>query len=324
MKHKILLLETIAKDAMNLLESAEDIEILTGYDEHSLQQVISNQQINGIITRGKGQVNEALISSFPELKTITRCGVGLDNVDVDFATKRNIKVVNAPGSNSATIAEHTISLMLMLQRNLYRSINEVKAGNWDWRKQFTGDEINGKTLGILGLGNIGKRVAKIAEVMGMNIVYWNLFEEKVPYKFLPLEEVLKTSDIVTLHLPLTPDTANLINTQRLELMKPSAILINTARGGIIDQKAVAEALTNGKLGGFGADVLIEEPPRAADEELVNHPNSLITAHVGSLTARTYTEMCVSTVKNTLAILRNEQPDELSVFNRREDTIPLSV
>ncbi|MFB0946333.1 MAG: NAD(P)-dependent oxidoreductase, partial [Spirosomataceae bacterium] len=244
MKYKVLLLETIADDAMTLLETAEDIEILTGYDEGSLNQAISSQSINGIVTRGKGQVNEALISAFPDLKTITRCGVGLDNVDVAFATKRNIKVVNAPGSNSATIAEHTISLMLMLQRNLYRSVNEVKAGNWDWRKEFSGDEINGKKLGILGLGNIGKRVAKIAEAMGMNVVYWNIFEENVPYQFLSLEEVLKTSDIVTLHLPLTPDTENLINTERLKLMKPTSILINTARGGIIDQKAITNALKN--------------------------------------------------------------------------------
>jgi phosphoglycerate dehydrogenase-like enzyme len=316
MKHKILLLETIADDAMEILSRAEDIETFTGYDEASLRNIIGNESINGIITRGKGQVNETLISAFPALKTITRCGVGLDNVDVMFASKRKVKVVNAPGSNSATIAEHTISLMLMLQRNLYQSINEVKAGNWDWRKEFKGDEINGKTLGILGLGNIGKRVAKIAEAMGMNVVYWNLVREDVPYQFLALTEVLKTSDIVTLHLPLTPETENLINGESLKLMKPTAILINTARGGIIDQKAVAVALANSSLAGFGADVLIEEPPRKEDEELINHPSALITAHVGSLTARTYTEMCVNTVRNTLAILRDKQPEERSIFNHQ--------
>lgn len=315
MKHNILLLETIANDAMRLLETAEDIEIHEGYDKNLLKQVIDNQSITSVITRGKGQVNEALISAFPDLKTITRCGVGLDNIDVEFATKRNIKVVNAPGSNSATIAEHTISLMLMLQRNLYRSINEVKADNWEWRKQFEGDEINGKTLGVLGLGNIGKRVAKIAEAMGMNIVYWNLFEEDVPYQFLSLEEVLQAADIVTLHLPLTPDTEKLIDEKKINLMKPTAILINTARGGIIDQEAVAKALANKSLAGFGADVLVEEPPKSEDKALINHPNALITAHVGSLTARTYTEMCVSTVTNTLKILQGEQPDVRSIFNR---------
>lgn len=319
MKHKILLLETIADEAMALLTNAEDVEIFTVYDQAILSQVVDNQNINGIITRGIGQVNEALISSFPDLKTITRCGVGLDNIDVKFATEKGVKVINAPGSNSATIAEHTISLMLMLQRNLYRSINEVKAGNWDWRKQFSGDEINGKTLGILGLGNIGKRVAKIAEAMGMKIVYWNLLAEDVSYQFLSLDEVLQTADIISLHLPLTPETENLINAERLKLMKPTAILINTARGGIIDQKAVADALQNEKIAGFGADVLVEEPPREEAEDLINHPNALITAHVGSLTARTYTEMCVSTVKNTLAILRGKQPDERSIFNRKATT-----
>lgn len=319
MKHKILLLETIADEAMEMLTNAEDVEIFTGYNQASLIQVADNQNINGIITRGVGQVNKALISSFPDLKTITRCGVGLDNIDVIFATEKGVKVINAPGSNSATIAEHTISLMLLLQRNLYRSINEVKSGNWDWRKEFSGDEINGKTLGILGLGNIGKRVAKIAVAMGMKIIYWNLSKENVPYQFLTLEQVLKAADIVTIHLPLTTETENLINEERLKLMKPTSILINTARGGIIDQKAVADALKKEKIAGFGADVLLEEPPREEDEDLINHPNALITAHVGSLTARTYTEMCVSTVKNTLAILRGKQPDERSIFNRKATT-----
>lgn len=315
MKHKVLLLETIADDAMQMLTNAEDIEIFTGYDQDSLQYVTDKQEINGIITRGKGQVNEALISSFPNLQVITRCGVGLDNIDVAFATKQGVKVVNAPGVNAATIAEHTISLMLMLQRNLYRAINEVKAGNWNWRKEFEGDEINGKTLGILGLGNIGKRVAKIAEPMGMHVVYWNLTEEQVPYKFLTLDEVLATADIVTVHLPLTPETENLVNEEKLALMKPTSILINTARGNIIDQKALTMALVNEKIAGFGADVLVEEPPCPEDEQLIKHPCALITAHVGSLTARTYTEMCVSTVANTLAILRGEKPTASSVFNR---------
>ncbi len=319
MKHKILLLETIADEAMAMLTNAEDVEVCTAYDEATLSQVIDGKEINGIITRGIGNVNQTLISAFPDLKTITRCGVGLDNIDVKFATQKGIKVIHAPGSNSATIAEHTISLMLMLQRNLYRSINEVKSGNWNWRKEFIGDEINGKTLGILGLGNIGKRVAKIAEAMGMKIIYWNLSEEDVPYQFRSFEQVLQTADIVTLHLPLTPETENLINEEGLKSMKPSSILINTARGGIIDQKAVTDALKSGNLAGFGADVLIEEPPRIEDHELIKHPNALITAHVGSLTARTYTEMCVSTVKNTLAILRGEVPDERSIFNRKEIT-----
>lgn len=317
MKHNILLLETIAEEAMEVLTSAADVEIFTGFDKISLQKVVNNQEINGIITRGIGQVNEALISAFPNLKTITRCGVGLDNVDVDFATQRGVKVINAPGANSATIAEHTISLMLLLQRDLYRSVNEVKANNWAWRKEFQGDEINGKTLGILGLGNIGKRVAKIAEAMGMNILYWNLQKEEVPYEFQELEAILQNSDIITVHLPLTPDTENLISEERLNLMKPSAILINTARGSIIDQKAVARALTDNKLAGFGADVLVEEPPTAADQSLIQHPNALITAHVGSLTATTYTNMCVETVMNTLKLLRKQPPDEKSVFNRKE-------
>lgn len=316
MGHTILLLETIADEAMQILEATNHLTIITGFDESTLQQAIRSHQIDAIITRGKGQVRLPLMNQLPSLKIIARCGVGLDNIDVTEATKRGIKVVNAPNSNANTIAEHTISLLLILQRNLYNAITMVKEDRWQERASYTGDEIHGKTLGILGMGNIGKKVARIADAMGMTVIYWSAQKEDVPHAFETFEEVLKTADCISLHLPLTSDTEKLINKETLAIMKPTALLINTARGGIIDQKALEVTLKNRKLGGFAADVLATEPPEVNDT-ITKHPNTYITPHVGSLTGTTYAKMCTMTVENTLAILRGEEPMENCIFNQAE-------
>ncbi|APQ17632.1 2-hydroxyacid dehydrogenase [Maribacter hydrothermalis] len=316
MSKNVLLLETVADDALQMLKEASDMNILTGYDEASLQSQIQNNRIDAIITRGKGQVRDSLMQQLPELKVISRCGVGLDNIDVSHATKRGIKVVNAPNSNADTIAEHTIALLLMLQRNLYNAVTMVKENRWADRGTYIGDETHGKTLGIIGMGNIGKKVAKIATALGMNVVYWSSNKENVPYTFLEFDVLLKTSDSISLHLPLTSKTENLIDVSALSKMKPTALVINTARGGIIDQNELFNALKAKKIAGFAADVLALEPPDKNDP-LVPLENVLITAHLGSLTKTTYTKMCTMTVENTLAILRDEAPMANCIFNREK-------
>ncbi|UWX55270.1 hydroxyacid dehydrogenase [Maribacter litopenaei] len=316
MPKNILLLETVADEAMQVLKSAKDMNILTGFDEASLEKHITNGEVDAIITRGKGQVRSTLMDSLPNLEVISRCGLGLDNIDVKAATQRGIKVVNAPNSNANTIAEHTISLLLVLQRNLYHAITMVKEDRWLDRGSYVADELHGKTLGILGMGNIGKKVAKIADALGMEVMYWSSKKEEVPYSFTDLDTVLETSDCISLHLPLTASTENLIDAKALAKMKPSALLVNTARGKIIDQTALTEALYANRLGGFAADVLSEEPP-APNDPLIKLPNTHITAHVGSLTKTTYDFMCMFTVQNTLAILRGEKPAENCIFNRNE-------
>ncbi|NVK50931.1 MAG: hydroxyacid dehydrogenase [Cyclobacteriaceae bacterium] len=316
MKQKILLLETLAEEAMEILLADKDYEIVLALDEEVLQKEIAEGNIQAIITRGKGQVRASLMDQIPSLQVIARAGVGLDNIDVAEATKRKIKVVNAPNSNANTIAEHTLALMLNLQRNLYSAFTMVKEGRWKDRGTYAGDELHGKTLGILGMGNIGKKVARIAEAFGMNICYWSEREEPVPYPLRSFEEVLQTSDLVSLHLPLTDETEHLINEKAFVHMKTGALLVNTARGKIIDQKALFEALKSGKLGGFAADVLEEEPP-AEDNPLLTLPNTLITAHVGSLTKTTYTQICTMTVENTLAILEGKEHAPNCIFNRKD-------
>lgn len=316
MSKNILLLETIADEAMQLLEAAENIQILKGFDETTLLHYISTERIDAIITRGKGQVRADLMDKLCHLQVISRCGVGLDNIDVSEATKRNIKVVNAPNSNADTIAEHTIALLLMLQRNLYNAITMVKENRWADRGSYIGDESHGKTLGIIGMGNIGKKVAKIATALGMKVVYWSAKKEEVPYPFLDFDSLLSISDSISLHLPLTPQTENLLNASAFSKMKPNTLLINTARGGIIDQKELYSALQNKKIAGFAADVLAKEPPDTNDS-LLQLDNVLITAHLGSLTKTTYTKMCTMTVENTLAILAGAQPMANCIYNKNE-------
>lgn len=312
MQKKILLLETIAEEALELLQ--EKAEVFTAYEDKPLKEILREEQIQAVITRGKGQVNKELMEACPHLQIAARCGVGLDNVDVAEASARGIRVINAPGANAGTIAEHTLTLMLMLMRNVYTSATKVKEGQWNWRSNYQGDELAGKTIGILGLGNIGKRVARLAEAFDMKVIVWSRSASQSAYESLSMEEVLRQADVVSLHLPLTEETQDLIGEEQIAMMRPNTILINTARGGLIDQAALFRALDSNKLAGFGADVLAEEPP-ANDGPLISHPKTIITPHVGSLTATTYQNMCLFTVQNVLAVLSGEEPDPHCVFNR---------
>lgn len=312
----ILLLETLAEPANRILDAAGDVEVLTAYDFNL--ETIDKKKVKAVITRGKGQITESFINQFPNLKIVARAGVGLDNINVPYATQKGIQVLNNPGVNSQTVAEHALSLMLMLQRNMFQAVSKVKEDEWGWRNEYSGDEIYGKTLGVLGMGTIGRKVAKMAEAMGMKIIYSDRIKHYLPYTYGTLEEVLQEADILTIHIPLFDETRNLINAETLSLMKPTALIINTARGPIIDEKAVYEALTNNKLGGFAADVTDPEPPMKGSP-LLALPNVLITAHLASLTDRTYHKMCVDAANNVLALLRNEEPMEGCIFNKPQLT-----
>lgn len=312
MRKNVLLLESVADEALAVLQ--ENVNVFTGYDEGSLKDVLSRVEVHAIITRGKKRIDKALMEACPLLQVAARCGVGLDNVDVTTASARKVRVINAPGSNAATIAEHALSLMLMLIRNLYASVNHVKQNDWDWRNQYAGDELNGKTLGILGMGNIGKRVAKLGEAFGMEVVYWSRSEQPLPHKYLPMEEVLKHSDVLSLHLPLDNGTDQIIGKKELALMKPQAFLINTARGALIDHAALLDALNAQTIAGFGADVLPDEPP-VQNLALVQHARVICTPHSASLTASTYRRMCLLTVNNVVAVLAGREPEPNSVYNR---------
>lgn len=308
----ILLLETLTQTAEALLHKHHYVMMADAPDKG--MEIAKIYPVDAIVTRGKGKVDQELIHACKGLKLIARAGVGLDNVDVDAATQHGVKVLNAPGSNAGTIAEHAVSLMLMLVRNMYHSVEEVKKGNWAYRTQMQCDELGGKHLAVLGLGNIGSRVAKLGDAFGMEVMFWDKFLEDAPYEKVSLEYALSHADVISIHLPLLPDTEGLIGEKELFMMKPSAVLINTARGPVIDQKALREALASGQLGGFAADVLAKEPPDP-DDTLLQFPNVLVTPHAGSLTATTYRYMCQITAENVVAWLDGKKIDEYFVFNR---------
>jgi len=307
----ILLLETIEEESFEWLSQDLNIQLYRAWE--GMPSPADMKKMDAVITRGIGQVNLALYDACPNLKVAARCGVGLDNVDVKEATKRGIKVINAPGSNASTVAEHTISLMLTIQRNLFEALSEVKKGNWASRSNFKSDELSGKTLGILGLGNIGLKVANIASAFGMKVIYWSPSEKNVPYDLVDKETLFQRADIISLHLPSNEETNGMINKEVFNLMRPGAILINTARGPLVEKEALLNALDTGKLAGYAADVPFSPPP-TADDALISHPKAFITAHVSSLTATTYKNMCLSTVKNVLAVLRGNTPSHGCIFN----------
>jgi D-3-phosphoglycerate dehydrogenase len=203
--------------------------------------------------------------------------------------------------------------MLTIQRNLFEALSEVKKGNWASRSTFKSDELSGKTLGILGLGNIGLKVANIASAFGMKVIYWSPSEKNVPYNLVDKASLFQTADIISLHLPLNEETNGMINKEVFNLMRTGAILINTARGPLVERVALLNALDTGKLAGYAADVPFSPPP-TADDALISHPKAFITAHVSSLTATTYKNMCLSTVKNVLAVLRGNTPSQGCIFN----------
>lgn len=307
----VLLLETIEDESFELLKNEKDIQLHLAWEGMPSADILEG--IDAVITRGIGQVNRALYDACPNMKVAARCGVGLDNVDVAEASKRGIKVINAPGSNASTVAEHTISLMLTIQRNLFEALSAVKNGQWASRSSFKSDELNGKTLGILGLGNIGLKVANIAAAFGMKVIYWSPSNKEVPYLLVDKETLFRSADIISLHLPLNEETKDIVDEEVFNKMKRGAILINTARGALVNRDALLSALDTGKIAGYGADVPFSPPP-TADDALISHPKSFITAHVSSLTATTYKNMCLSTVKNVLAVLHGQTPDPYCIFN----------
>lgn len=311
--HKnVLLLENLTPDTEQFLGNHAQVFMASSPTTGGI--IAAAHPVHAIITRGLGAVNADLIRQCEGLQVIARAGVGLDNVDVLAASNLGIKVINAPGSNADTVAEHTLSLMLALQRHLYPCLVAVKQHQWDYRKRYKGDEIRGKILGILGMGNIGQRVARLAVAFGMEVWYASEKPADVPYELVSFKKLLAQADIISLHLPLTPQTKNLLNRASISQLQPHTLIVNTSRGEVIDQQALTEALMEKRIGGFAADVLTQEPP-SVDDVLLKLDNVLITPHAASLTARTYHDMCLLTVKNTLALLDGEDIDEKFIFNR---------
>ncbi len=281
---KVLVADPLAPAGVETLAVDHDVDVLTDLSKDELLRVVG--EYDAIVVRSQTQVDADVIAAGRNLKVIARAGVGLDNVDVDAATRSGIIVCNAPQSNIVSAAEHTVALLLALARNVPQAHGALVAGRWE-RSRWSGVELYGKTLGVLGLGRIGALVAERLQAFGMEVVAYDPFisperAARLEVELLPsVEAVLARADVVTVHLPKTPDTANLLDASRLALMRPGALLLNVARGGLIDEAALADALREGRLGGAAIDVFAKEP--VTESPLFGLPNVVVTPHLGAST-----------------------------------------
>jgi len=284
---KVLVADPISERGIAELAEGKllQVDVQVGQTQEELLKIISQYQ--GLVVRSQTKVTAALLEAAKQLKVVGRAGVGVDNVDVDAATKRGVIVMNTPGGNTISTAEHAFSLMMSISRNIPQADASVKAGKWD-RKSFEGVELNGKTLAILGMGRIGTEFASRANAFGMRVLAYDPYLSAARAKSLHVElverldEIIPQADYITMHMPLTPETKHMINAKRLSSLKPTCRIINCARGGLIDDNALAQALTDGTIAGAALDVFEVEPP-PADYPLLKAPNTVFTPHLGAST-----------------------------------------
>ena len=284
---KVLVAAPIHPDAIKMLKEA-GYEIM--YREYPSEDELRDlvKEADAIVVRSKPKVPKEVINSGKKLRIIARAGVGLDNIDVEEARKRGIMVVNAPAAPSRSVAELAIGLMLALMRKIAYADRKMREGRWV-KKECVGYELQGKTLGVIGFGRIGREVARIARFgLGMKIIYYDVYkppEEEVKNldaEYRELDDLISEADVITLHVPLVKETYHLINEERLRKMKKTAVLINTSRGAVVDTEALIKALKEGWILGAGLDVY-EEEPIPKDDPLTKFDNVVLTPHIGAST-----------------------------------------
>lgn len=276
---KILVADLLNKKAMEELEVIKNFEVVvkTGMKEDELCQTIP--PFESIIVRSATKVTRKVIESAQNLKIIVRAGIGLDNIDVKAAEEKGIKVANTPTATSISVAELTLGLMLSLARKIPYADRSMKEHRWE-KKTLEGTELYGKTLGIIGFGRIGREVAKRARAFGMDIIVYDVIKvSDSDVKQAEKEELLRGSDYITIHVPLTEQTKGMIGEREFEIMKDGVYIVNVARGGVVDERALLKALNSGKVRGAALDVFEKEPPE--DFTLVDHPNVVCTPHIGA-------------------------------------------
>ncbi|MBW9222983.1 phosphoglycerate dehydrogenase [Methanothermococcus sp. SCGC AD-155-E23] len=308
---KILITDEIHEEAVEILRKVGDVEIATNLSKEELKRKI--EDVDVIVVRSGTKLTRDILEYAKKLKIIARAGVGVDNIDVEYATERGIIVVNSPDASSISVAELTMGLMLAAARNIPQATASLKRGEWD-RKSFKGIELYGKTLGVIGLGRIGQQVVKRAKAFGMNIVGYDPYiPEEVArdlgVKLLDdLNELCKVSDIITLHVPLTPKTRHIIGKEQISLMKRNAIIVNCARGGLIDERALYEALKEGRIRAAALDVFEEEPPR--NNPLLTLDNVIGTPHQGASTEEAQKSAGIIVAEQIVKILRGEPAENV--------------
>jgi D-3-phosphoglycerate dehydrogenase len=305
---RVLVADKLAPEGMAILKAAVDagqlqVDERVGMKPDELCRAVGDYQ--ALIVRSASTVTRDVVDAAPQLRVIGRAGIGVDNIDVDAATKRGIAVMNTPGGNNVTTAEHAISMLLSLARSIPQATASMKAGKWE-KSKFTGSEISNKTLGIVGIGNIGRLVAERAQGLKMRVIAYDPFiteakAREMGIELVSLDGLLQRADFVSIHTPLLPETRNLIDAAALAKMKPTARLVNCARGGIVDEQALAQALKNKKLAGAALDVF-EQEPVPTDHPLLQLDTVICTPHLGAATAEAQVAVSVAVAEQIVDFL----------------------
>jgi D-3-phosphoglycerate dehydrogenase len=309
----VVLAGPIHPDAQALLESEARVLVSSEETEDGLVRVAA--EADGILFRAKPRCTPGLMAACKRLRVVGRHGVGLDTVDIPAATRLGVAVVHAPGSNSQAVAEHALMLMLCCVKRTFQIDEMTRKGDWGAKTRAGNSELAGKTLGIVGVGNVGRRVAKFAGAIGMRVLGYDKYvpadevRRRGAEPVASLEALLPQVDVLTCHTPLTDETHHMINARTLGLMKNGAIYINTSRGGVQDERAVFEALSRTKLAAAGIDVF-EDEPTGLDNPLLNLKNVVVSSHVAGVTKEASRQAGMQVAGEMLKVLKGQRPDVL--------------
>ena len=302
---KILICDNLNQQVYKELETIGDCVDISKSNSKDKDLANHIKDCEIVVIRSATKLTKEVLDKAEQLKIIARCGVGIDNVDLDFAKSKNIFVTNSPSANLISVVELTVALIISVSRKLSLADSHLKKGEWN-RSQFLGNELYGKTLGIVGFGKAGRLVAEIMKSFGMSIVFydpyvtdWNGSEESIK-----LDDLLRTADVVSIHVIKTKDTENLISKDMLDLLKPSSVIINTSRGGVLDEDYLFELLESEKIFGAGLDVYSNEPPKNVDR--YNGLNLVTTPHIGASTNEAQLKAGLETIENIKKILAGDE------------------
>ncbi|HLE80914.1 MAG TPA: phosphoglycerate dehydrogenase, partial [Dehalococcoidia bacterium] len=307
MSHKVLVSEAIAEDGLDVLRQRTEVDYRPNLKKDQLLEAIP--EYDALVVRSNTRVTAEVIEAGKNLKVVARAGVGVDNIDVAAATRKGVVVVNAPGGSTTAAAEHTIAMMLSLARHIPHAHASLRAGKWQ-RQDFMGTEVRHKTLGVIGLGKIGTEVVRRAQGLEMRTLAFDPFASEelahhLGVELAPMEELLRRSDFITVHTPLTEATKSLIGARELAVMKPTACIINCARGGIVDEEALLAALEDGRIGGAALDVFSQEPP--GQIPLLACDRVIATPHLGAMTHEAQVSVAVDIAQEVITVLEGGQP-----------------
>jgi len=302
---KVLIADPVGEEGIGILRSGAEVDIRPGLKPEELISIISDYE--ALVVRSQTQVSAKVIEAGKNLLVIGRAGVGVDNIDVEEATRRGIVVVNAPTGNTTSATEHTLALMLALARHIPQANAVLKSGVWR-RSDFVGTEVRNKTLGIIGLGNVGSEIARRARGLEMRIIACDPFisieyARNLQVELVPLKQLLKESDFITLHIPLTAATKGLIGAKEMALLKPTVRIINTARGGLIDEVALVKAVKEKRVAGAAFDVFATEP--LTRSILFEEDNIIVTPHLGASTTEAQAMVAQDVAEQIIVVFKGE-------------------